>query len=50
MGIGMRQFKWTEWNLQKIAAHNLSQQEIEAAFNRVFILRERRDASFEMFA
>jgi hypothetical protein len=46
----MRQFKWIEWNLQKIAAHNLSADEVEAAFDRVYDLRERRDESFEMFA
>ena len=46
----MRQFKWIEWNLQKIAAHNLSADEVEAAFDRVYDLRERRDGSFEMFA
>ena len=46
----MRQFKWIEWNLQKIAAHNLSAEEVEAAFDRVLHLRERGDRSFEMFA
>jgi hypothetical protein len=30
----MRQFKWIEWNLQKIAAHGLSAEEVEAAFDR----------------
>ena len=46
----MRQFKWIEWNLQKIAAHALSAGEVEAAFDRVFSLQERRDGSFQMFA
>jgi hypothetical protein len=46
----MRRFKWIEWNLQKIDAHGLSAEEVEAAFDNVFSLRERRDGSFEMFA
>lgn len=46
----MRQFKWIEWNLQKIAAHALSVEEVEAAFDRVFVLRGRKDGSHEMFA
>ena len=46
----MKQFKWIEWNLQKIDAHGLSAEEVEAAFDRVFSLQERRDDSFEMFA
>ena len=46
----MRQFKWIEWNLQKIAAHNLSADEVEAAFDQVYDLRERHDGSFAMFA
>ncbi len=46
----MRQFKWIEWNVQKIDAHGLSVEEIEAAFDRVLVLRERRDGSFQMFA
>ena len=46
----MRQFKWIEWNLQKIDAHNLSAEEVEAAFDRVFSLQESKDGSFEMFA
>ena len=46
----MRYFKWIEWNLQKIAAHNLSADEVEAAFDQVYDLRERRDGSFEMLA
>jgi hypothetical protein len=46
----MRQFKWIEWNLQKIDAHNLSAEEVEAAFDRVLSLTERKDGSFEMFA
>jgi hypothetical protein len=46
----MRQFKWIEWNLQKIDAHNLSAKEVEAAFDRVFQLKERGDRSFKMLA
>lgn len=46
----MRRFKWIEWNLAKIAAHGLSQAEVEAAFDRVFRLHHRRDGSYEMFA
>jgi hypothetical protein len=46
----MRQFKWIEWNLQKIDANALAAKEVEAAFDRVFSLQERKDGSFEMFA
>lgn len=46
----MRQFKWIEWNLQKIDAHDLSAEEVEAAFDRVLSLQERKDGSFQMFA
>ncbi len=46
----MREFKWIEWNLQKIDAHGLSAEDVEAAFDRVFSLEERRDGSFRMFA
>lgn len=46
----MRQFKWIEWNLQKIDAHGLSVEDVEAAFDRAFCLKERKDGSFEMFA
>jgi len=46
----MRQFKWIEWNRQKIAAHSLSEEEVEAAFDRVFNQQERPDGSFQMFA
>jgi len=46
----MRRFKWIEWNLQKIAGHALSADEVEAAFDRVHVFRHRRDGSFEMFA
>jgi hypothetical protein len=49
-GASMRQFKWIEWNLQKIDAHGLSAEEVEAAFDQVFSLQERRDGSFQMFA
>jgi hypothetical protein len=46
----MRRFKWIEWNLLKIDAHALSAAEVEAAFDNVFTVRERKDGSFEMFA
>ena len=46
----MRQFKWIKWNLEKIDAHALSAEEVEAAFDRVFILQERKDGSYQMFA
>jgi hypothetical protein len=46
----MRRFKWIDWNRQKIAAHGLSPEEVEAAFDRVFGLQERPDGSFQMFA
>jgi hypothetical protein len=46
----MRQFKWIEWNLQKIDAHALSADEVEGAFDRVYSLEERRDGSYQMFA
>jgi hypothetical protein len=46
----MRQFKWIEWNPEKIAAHGLSAEEVEAAFDRVFSLQERKDGSSQMFA
>ena len=46
----MRQFKRIEWNLQKIGAHGLSAEEVEAAFDRAFHLQQRKDGSFQMFA
>jgi hypothetical protein len=46
----VRRFKWIEWNLQKTAAHSLSAEEVEAAFDRVLSLQERKDGSFQMFA
>jgi hypothetical protein len=41
----MRSFKWIEWNLQKIAAHGLGPEEVEAAFDRIVRLEDRRDAT-----
>lgn len=41
----MRRFKWIEWNLEKIAAHSVSQEEVEAAFDRVYSLEQRGDGS-----
>ena len=46
----MRRFKWIEWNLNKIAAHSLSAEHVEAAFGCIHHLRERGDGSFEMYA
>jgi len=46
----VRRFTWIEWSLQKIDAHGLTPEEVEAAFDRVFRLQERRDGSFQMFA
>jgi hypothetical protein len=46
----VRQFKWIEWNLQKIANHALGQDEVEAAFDHVLTIRERNDGSFQMYA
>ena len=37
----MRQFKWIDWNLQKIDAHGLSAAEVEAAFDRILRLKGR---------
>ena len=39
----MRRFKWIEWNLRKIAAHSLAAEEVEAAFDRIIRLEERRN-------
>jgi len=46
----MRKFKWIEWNLAKISAHDLSAAEVEASFDRVLLLEERKDGSYQMFA
>jgi hypothetical protein len=46
----MRRFKWIDWNLSKIDAHALSAVEVEASFERVFHLEERKDGSFQMYA
>jgi hypothetical protein len=46
----MRQFKWIEWNLEKIDAHALSREDVEASFDRVFKLERRKDGSYQMFA
>lgn len=45
-----RRFKWIDWNLRKIGAHALSADEVEAAFDRILTLRQRRDGSFNMRA
>jgi hypothetical protein len=44
----VRPFKWIEWNLAKIDAHGLSAHEVEAAFDRVYLLEARRDGSYRM--
>lgn len=36
--------------IQKIDAHALSAEEVEASFHRVFSLEERKDGSYQMFA
>ncbi|MEX2141072.1 MAG: hypothetical protein WD894_17535 [Pirellulales bacterium] len=46
----MRHFKWIGWNLEKIDAHGLSTEDVEAAFDRVFHIEERKDGSYQMFA
>jgi hypothetical protein len=46
----MRRFKWIEWNLEKIAAHALSAEEVEAAYNRIILMESRRDGSYRMLA
>lgn len=46
----MRRFKWIEWNIEKINAHALAVDEVEASFERVFRLEERKDKSYRMFA
>lgn len=46
----MRRFKWIEWNVEKIAAHALLAEEVEAADNRVIHLESRRDGSYRMLA
>jgi hypothetical protein len=46
----MRQFKWIEWNLNKIDAHGLVADDVEAAFDRVYQIEQRKDGSYQMFA
>ena len=46
----MRRFKWIEWKLGKVDAHALSADEVEAAFDRVFTIEERKDGSYRMYA
>jgi len=46
----MRHFKWIEWNLQKIDNHALTAEEVEATFDRILHLEERKDGSYRMFA
>jgi hypothetical protein len=46
----MRRFKWIEWNLQKVADHALTAEEVEAAFDRVYQVTGRADGSYQMYA
>ena len=46
----MRWFKWIDWNLEKIAAHALSADEVEAAYNRIIHMESRPDGSYRMLA
>lgn len=46
----MRHFKWIEWNVQKIESHGLSREEVEAAFDDIVDIEERRDGSCRMYA
>ena len=46
----MRRFKWIEWNRQKVAAHALSPEAEEEAFDRVYSTVERDDGSFKTAA
>jgi hypothetical protein len=46
----MRQFKWSERNLERIESRALSAAEVEAAFDRVYQLDQRPDGSYEMLA
>ena len=46
----MRRFKWIDWNLDKISAHGLSADDVEAAFDCVLTFEERNDGSVQMFA
>ncbi|MBI2933424.1 MAG: hypothetical protein HYY16_17405 [Planctomycetes bacterium] len=43
----MIRFKWKEWNLDKIAAHGLSREDVETAYDRRLGLhQERADGSY----
>ena len=46
----MRRFKWIEWNLEKIDAHALSADEVEAAFDRVYQSFAADDDSYQTLA
>ncbi len=48
--MDMRRFKWIEWNAEKIEAHALSVEELEAAFDRVITLKHGNDGSYQMLA
>lgn len=43
----MARFKWKEWNVDKIAAHGLSREDVEAAYEkRLGLHQERADGSY----
>jgi len=46
----MRRFKWIDWNIEKVNAHALSAEDVEAAFENVLSIQERHDGSYEMYA
>jgi hypothetical protein len=46
----VRTFKWISWNIDKIDAHGLTPEEVESAFNQVFVLERRTDDSYQMYA
>ncbi len=46
----MRRFKWIDWNLNKIEAHALSPEDVEAAFDLAYDYQQRRDGSIAMLA
>jgi hypothetical protein len=46
----LRRFGEIEWNLRKIEDQTLTPEDVEAAFDRVFQFKERRDGSYEMDA
>ena len=44
----MERFRWIEWNLDKIAAHRLTPEDVEHAFEHINAPhQEREDGSYE---